>query len=152
MIEQAEINHAKLFYSELCRLVNVSDYYESAVISLFDEFTYVKQEESNIFSESTSKLFSEVLKEIRRYYSSVNYSSDPILKLLDVKYLQIIENDVLPLIKSVKEDLKSHKIKIEELKEKLEIQRPSSLEILNRVEILYGLLLKHNIVDKSHFK
>ena len=136
MNSNAEINHSLLFYYEVCRLRKFGEYYESTVESIVEEFEYIEEGKSNIFSKETSNIFKFLRGKIIDYYKNVPFSDDSILMQIDPSFREILNQYQWPLLKSMEKDLSTNGIKYEECSRQ-EIDRPSDKEIIDRIYSIY---------------
>ncbi len=137
-----EINHALLFYSEICRLRRFDEFYESTMISILEDFTYVLDGDPMIFSSETVKLFDRLNGQLQDYYKNVSYSNSPALKLIDVSFRNLLDQYQLPLLDSIEKDFSTRGIDYDKCLRQ-EIDRPSDEDIIKSVD---GLVkeLKNN--------
>ncbi|MCO6475511.1 MAG: hypothetical protein J5I94_02765 [Phaeodactylibacter sp.] len=134
-----EINHALLFYSEICRLRRFDEFYESTIMSLMEDFAYILDGDSTIFSSKTVDLYNRLIYQLQDYYKNVSYSNSTALKLIDVSYRDLLDQNQLPLLDSIEKDLLARGIDYEKCP-KQEIDRPSDEDIIRSVDSLYKKL------------
>lgn len=134
-----EINHALLFYSEICRLRRFDEFYESTIMSLMEDFAYILDGDSTIFSSKTVDLYNRLIYQLQDYYKNVSYSNSTALKLIDVSYRDLLDQNQLPLLDSIEKDLLARGIDYEKCSRQ-EIDRPSDEDIIRSVDSLYKKL------------
>ncbi|MCB9292795.1 MAG: hypothetical protein H6559_06650 [Lewinellaceae bacterium] len=136
---KSEINHALLFYYEICRLRRFNEFYESTIISILEDFTYILDGDSVIFSSETVELFDRLNCQLQEYYKNVSYSNSPALKFIDLSYKVLLDQYQLPLLDSVEKDFLVRGIDYEKCSRQ-EIDRPSDEDIIKSVDNLYKKL------------
>lgn len=134
-----EINHALLFYSEICRLRRFDEFYESTIMSLMEDFAYILDGDSTIFSSKTVDLYNRLIYRLQDYYKNVSFSSSAALKFIDVSYKDILGQYQLPLLDSIEKDFLTRGIDHEKCPRQ-EIDRPSDEDIIRSVDSLYKKL------------
>lgn len=132
---KSEINHALLFYYEICRLRRFDEFYESTMISILEDFTYILDGDSMIFSSETVEIFHNLNCKFQEYYKNVSYSNSTALKLIDVSFKDLLDQYQLPLLDSIEKDFVLHAIDHEKCPRQ-EIDRPSDEDIINSVNSL----------------
>lgn len=134
-----EINNALLFYSEICRLRRFDEFYESTIMSLMEDFAYILDGDSTIFSSKTVDLYNRLIYQLQDYYKNVSYSNSTALKLIDVSYRDLLDQNQLPLLDSIEKDFLARGIDYEKCSRQ-EIDRPSDEDIIRSVDSLYKKL------------
>lgn len=138
-----EINHALLFYYEICRLRRFDEFYESTMMSILEDFTYILEGDSTIFSSETVELYDKLNCELQEYYKKVSYSNIPALKLIDVSYRTLLDQYQLPLLNSIEKDFSTSGIDYDKCSRQ-EIDRPSDEDIIKSVDSLVKELKNKN--------
>ncbi len=136
---KSEINHALLFYSEICRLRRFDEFHESTIMSLREDFTYILDGDSTIFSSKTVDLYNRLIYQLQDYYKNISYSNSTALKLIDVSYIGLLDQYQLPLLDGIEKDFLAHGIDYEKCSRQ-EIDRPSDEDIIKSVDSLYKKL------------
>lgn len=134
-MQESEINHALLFYKELCNLNSFNIYYESIVESLLEEFDYITEGNTEIFSDSTQEKFRDLKEKLMWYYSEFDYAKSPVFKFLDKEYISILRDYQKPLLESIEKDFSDTSIAFKKCLG--EIVRPPDEEILKSITNLY---------------
>ena len=134
-----EINHALLFYYEICRLRRFDEFYESTMVSVLEDFTYILDGDSMIFSPETVDLYDKLNCKLQEYYKKVSYSNSPALKLIGVSYRTLLDQYQLPLLNSIEKDFSTRGIDYDKCSRQ-EIDRPSDEDIIKSVDNLYKKL------------
>lgn len=130
-----EIAYLKLLYYDLCRLIKYSGYHNSTLDSLMDEFDYLLSETSvNYITKKAVELFRKFYKSMEKYNSSVNYSDFNAIKFLDIDYINILKEQVMPLITEVEKSFELNNLQYDKCD--LIITYPKNESVLHEFKYL----------------
>ena len=133
-IEEQEENHAKVFYHELQSFSDGWGSLNDAIFSFFEDYAYILNGETSIFSENSVDLLKSFRTELLNYLDNSKIAKIGSLKLLDDKYIEIIDNTLSKLANSAYTDLIKRGIEVRVIS--LNIQPLSNEYIVRVVETL----------------
>lgn len=122
------------FYFELKNLLSYSKWYESNLDSIREEYNFLF--ECTELSDNTKSKFNYTLDFLKDYYNKVPFSKIPVFKFFDPTFINFLDEVIIPLLSSLKLDLKKLDILISD-KEKLKIEKPKDGVIIREIENLY---------------
>lgn len=131
-LEKPEINYSISFYYELQYLSKRWGSTNVSLHSFFEDFSFILNGKSNIFSETTKNLLRNLEVQINQYIKNYKISEIGCIKLLDNKYISILESVLIPLINSAFSDLNSLHIEVEKIEFSVdELSNDYLLRIIN---------------------
>jgi|GEM_PF-4699486 len=98
-MNKIEIKALNLLYYDLCRLLKYSEYHNSTLECILEDFEYLLTEtQVNFINKTAQKLFKKFSNSISNYHKSIKYSEFSAIKFVDPDYIKILKEHLVPLI------------------------------------------------------